>query len=174
MSGQGQSSANTMSGFRTARRRRWGVQCHNWTPATINGKHSAGLKRNSSWLMNCQSHWMTMKCQRCLIWKYWRKPKKQWNNGSGKHIIRSSIFKLCSNIECRTHLLKKLGPMLTSLLVTHIPHSSTEVPLDIRDQFILNDDELDLEIKITDHQTKEIFTTAFVEAMLYCLQSADW
>ncbi|MDG2197075.1 MAG: hypothetical protein P8O70_09345 [SAR324 cluster bacterium] len=56
-------------------------------------------------------------------------------------------------------MLKKLGPILTSPLVTHIPHSSTEVPSNIRDQFVLNDDELDLEIKkITDHQTKEIFT----------------
>jgi len=54
---------------------------------------------------------------------------------------------------------------LSSLLVTHIPHSSLEVPPNIRDQFVLNDDELDLEIKkITDHQTKEIFTAAFVTA----------
>jgi N-formylglutamate deformylase len=45
--------------------------------------------------------------------------------------------------------------------IIHIPHSSKEIPLNIREQFILNDKYLNLElIKMTDYKTDEIFNIA--------------
>jgi N-formylglutamate amidohydrolase len=43
-------------------------------------------------------------------------------------------------------------------LILHIPHSSTYIPDNIRDQFCLSDNELNNEIlKMTDHYTEELF-----------------
>ncbi len=46
------------------------------------------------------------------------------------------------------------------LIVLHIPHSSTIIPPDIRDQFIVTEKELDDEIRLmTDHFTDELFVS---------------
>jgi N-formylglutamate deformylase len=43
-------------------------------------------------------------------------------------------------------------------VVLHIPHASTHIPPEIRDQFLLSDAELEAEIQaMTDHRTDELF-----------------
>ena len=43
-------------------------------------------------------------------------------------------------------------------VVLHIPHDSTVIPYSVRDQFLLGDDELDMELaRITDHHTFDLF-----------------
>ena len=50
-------------------------------------------------------------------------------------------------------------------LVLHIPHASTEIPPDLRDTFLLSEQELQVEInRITDHATDLIFQQAFPAA----------
>lgn len=50
-------------------------------------------------------------------------------------------------------------------IVLHIPHASTMVPDQVRDQFMIDPDELDDEIdRLTDHETDGIFTKAFPDA----------
>lgn len=46
----------------------------------------------------------------------------------------------------------------TSGVVLHVPHHSTMIPSELRDQFVLNDDQLQAEvIRMTDHHTLELF-----------------
>jgi len=46
-------------------------------------------------------------------------------------------------------------------VVLHIPHDSTVIPDSVRDQFLLGDDELDMEVaRITDHHTFDLFAGA--------------
>lgn len=46
-------------------------------------------------------------------------------------------------------------------VILHIPHASTEIPSELRDQFILSDIELSLELdRLTDHYTDELFASA--------------
>lgn len=50
-------------------------------------------------------------------------------------------------------------------IVLHIPHSSTIVPDEVRDQFVIDPEELDEEVdRLTDHETDRIFTKAFPDA----------
>lgn len=50
-------------------------------------------------------------------------------------------------------------------IVLHIPHASTFVPEDVRDQFLISRTALEEEIKrLTDHATDRIFKSAFPEA----------
>ena len=54
---------------------------------------------------------------------------------------------------------------MISSLVLHIPHASTEIPPDLRDTFLLSQQELQVEInRITDHATELIFQQAFPAA----------
>ena len=47
----------------------------------------------------------------------------------------------------------------------HLPHASTLIPEDLRDDFMLSDEELREELnRITDHATDQIFQQAFPEA----------
>ena len=55
---------------------------------------------------------------------------------------------------------------MISSLVLHIPHASTEIPPDLRDTFLLSEQELQVEInRITDHATDLIFQEAFPAAL---------
>lgn len=46
-------------------------------------------------------------------------------------------------------------------VVLHLPHDSTVIPDSVRDQLLLSDDELDMEIaRITDHHTFDLFAEA--------------
>ena len=48
--------------------------------------------------------------------------------------------------------------VLPSWVILHIPHDSTEVPISVRDQFVLDDSELAAEIeRMTDHHTRSLF-----------------
>ena len=54
---------------------------------------------------------------------------------------------------------------MISSLVLHFPHASTEIPPDLRDTFLLSEQELQVEInRITDHATDLIFQQAFPAA----------
>ena len=47
----------------------------------------------------------------------------------------------------------------------HLPHASSFIPEDLRDDFLLSDEELEEELnRITDHATDVIFQKAFPEA----------
>ena len=55
---------------------------------------------------------------------------------------------------------------MISSLVLHFPHASTEIPPDLRDTFLLSEQELQVEInRITDHATDLIFQEAFPAAL---------
>lgn len=50
-------------------------------------------------------------------------------------------------------------------IVLHIPHASTVIPAEVRDQFLVNQKELGAEIqRLTDHATDRIFADAFQDA----------
>ncbi len=54
---------------------------------------------------------------------------------------------------------------MSSPIVLHLPHASTFIPEDLRDDFLLSDEELEEELnRITDHATDVIFQKAFSEA----------
>ena len=54
---------------------------------------------------------------------------------------------------------------MSSPIVLHLPHASTFIPEDLRDDFLLSDEELEEELnRITDHATDAIFQRAFPEA----------
>ena len=54
---------------------------------------------------------------------------------------------------------------MSSPIVLHLPHASTFIPEDLRDDFLLSDQELQAELnRITDHATDVIFQRAFPEA----------
>ena len=54
---------------------------------------------------------------------------------------------------------------MSSPIVLHQPHASTIIPEDLRDDFLLSDEELLDELNcITDHATDQIFQQAFPEA----------
>ncbi len=58
-----------------------------------------------------------------------------------------------------------VAPGYPPWVVLHIPHDSTEVPADVRSQFLLSDTELDIEIaRMTDHFTHALFTACVGEA----------
>ena len=43
-------------------------------------------------------------------------------------------------------------------IVLHIPHASTDIPLDVRESFVIDDSQLELELlQMTDHFTDELF-----------------
>ena len=50
-------------------------------------------------------------------------------------------------------------------MILHLPHASTLIPEDLRNDFLLSDEELREELnRITDHATDQIFQQAFSEA----------
>ena len=50
-------------------------------------------------------------------------------------------------------------------MVLHLPHASTFIPEDLRDDFLLSDEDLNEELnRITDHATDLIFLQAFPDA----------
>ena len=50
-------------------------------------------------------------------------------------------------------------------MILHLPHASTLIPEDLRDEFLLSDEDLQEELnRITDHATDQIFQQAFPEA----------
>ena len=50
-------------------------------------------------------------------------------------------------------------------MILHLPHASTLIPEDLRNNFLLSDEELREELnRITDHATDVIFQQAFPEA----------
>ena len=50
-------------------------------------------------------------------------------------------------------------------MILHLPHASTFIPEDLRQDFLLSDQELQEELnRITDHATDQIFQQAFPEA----------
>ena len=54
---------------------------------------------------------------------------------------------------------------MSSSIVLHLPHASTLIPKDLRDDFMLSDEELREELnRITDHATDAIFPGAFPKA----------
>ena len=54
---------------------------------------------------------------------------------------------------------------MSSPIVLHLPHASTFIPENLRDDFLLSDQELQEELnRITDHATDVIFQRAFPEA----------
>ena len=54
---------------------------------------------------------------------------------------------------------------MSSPIVLHLPHASTLIPEDLRNDFLLSDQELFGElVRITDHATDVIFQQAFPEA----------
>ena len=54
---------------------------------------------------------------------------------------------------------------MSSPIVLHLPHASTFIPADLRDDFMLSDEELREELnRITDHATDQIFQQAFPAA----------
>ena len=54
---------------------------------------------------------------------------------------------------------------VSSPIVLHLPHASTLIPEDLRDDFLLSDEDLQEELnRITDHATDAIFQRAFPEA----------
>ena len=49
-------------------------------------------------------------------------------------------------------------------MILHLPHASTLIPKDLRNDFLLSDQELQEEVnRITDHATDQIFQQAFPE-----------
>lgn len=51
-----------------------------------------------------------------------------------------------------------MEPSYPAGVVLHIPHSSTRIPSEVRDQFVLEEDELQKElVKMTDHRTLALF-----------------
>ena len=62
---------------------------------------------------------------------------------------------------------------MISSLVLHIPHASSEIPPDLRDTFLLSEQELQVEInRITDHATDLIFQEAFPAALAAVFKAA--
>jgi len=56
-----------------------------------------------------------------------------------------------------TEFLKTVSPLNKFGLIFHVPHDSTVVPDDVRDQFLLNDLELEAELlRMTDHLTYDL------------------
>jgi len=54
------------------------------------------------------------------------------------------------------------------IAVLHIPHSSREIPLEIRPSFILSDSELDTElVRMTDSFTDELFLCDLADAVIF-------
>ena len=54
---------------------------------------------------------------------------------------------------------------MSSSIALHLPHASTLIPENLRDDFLLSDQELQAELnRITDHATDRIFQQAFPEA----------
>ena len=54
---------------------------------------------------------------------------------------------------------------MSSPIVLHLPHAATLIPEDLRQDFLLSDQELQQELnRITDHATDLIFQQAFPEA----------
>ena len=50
-------------------------------------------------------------------------------------------------------------------MILHLPHASTLIPEDLRDEFLLSDEDLQEELnRITDHATDQIFQQAFPKA----------
>ena len=50
-------------------------------------------------------------------------------------------------------------------MILHLPHASTLIPEDLRDEFLLSDEDLQEELnRITDHATDLIFQQAFPKA----------
>src|SRR5262245_46762433 len=53
--------------------------------------------------------------------------------------------------------------------VLHLPHAATSIPSDVREQFIVNDEELTEEVRLmTDHLTDELF--AMPEAVAFTVR----
>jgi N-formylglutamate deformylase len=58
--------------------------------------------------------------------------------------------------------LKLINFKLQPYVIFHVPHDSTVIPVNIRDQFVLDDKELSLElIKMTDHHTYDLIARSF-------------
>ena len=58
----------------------------------------------------------------------------------------------------------------TPRVIVHVPHASTKIPSDLRNQFLLDDTQLLLELdRLTDHYTDEIFasTSSDVDMLIF-------
>ena len=64
---------------------------------------------------------------------------------------------------------------MSSPIVLHLPHAATFIPEDLRQDFLLSDQELQEELnRITDHATDLIFQQAFQKQTQSCFLSAGW
>ena len=59
-------------------------------------------------------------------------------------------------------------------MILHLPHASTLIPEDLRDEFLLSDEDLQEELnRITDHATDQIFQQASQKQTQSCFLLAD-